>query len=561
MRIPHPEVPKIPPPMTSYRREQLHQGIFIGGLAMVAVAMPVSVYFMSVGQLLIAANWFLQGRFAEKLRTFRANKPAMVFSAIYLLYVLGFFYSSDKPEALGNLVDKLPILSLVFFVASSRPVPPGTRKWLLLAFSGSITVLSLIGVGLLLWGEVGDYRELSPFVSHIRVGLMTALSIVSLSWMGAGGFYPGRGRQPETGTDVRKETNRIRGFMAGGGWRLACFVLAGWHLVYLFMLQSLSGIIALLAVLMIIGIRTIVRGNKCWRIISVSALSLLALIIAGLLAWGWTMVNLDHKEDLGQLDSHTAMGNPYQHDTTSTFRENGKLVYLYIAPDELREAWEARSGFDYMGNDLRGQELRYTLFRFLTSKGLRKDAQGLAQLTPGEIEAVEKGIANVNYLHWPGVLIRIHQSFWEISEYRREKKPEGHTLSQRVTFWKAAREAIEKRPWFGWGTGDMLVAMQYGFDRSGSPLAFRSHMKPHNQYLSLLVLFGVVGLSWFVFAVFYAPFRLRGFSHLPFLAFFVILFTSMFIDDTLATQAGLTFFVFFFNVFLFLKEAANTQKP
>lgn len=538
--------------MGRLNREQFHHGVYVGGLALIAAALPVSVYFLSVGQLLIAGNWILQGRFPEKFRRYLANKPALVFSSVYLLYVIGFFYSSDASFAISTLKSKLPLFSLVFLIASSPPLARGTKKWLLLVFSASVTVLSLISVGLLLWGDVSDYRELSPFVSHIRVGLMTVLSVVLLVWLSLG---KGAGRVTDAGLADGSGESALQ-WMPGNVrcWRTALLVLAAWHLVYLFMLQSLSGIIALVAVLVILGLRAIVSGSRLQRIASAIALSVLALLVGGSLYWGWSQVTLDHREDLGRLESRTALGNPYEHDTTSTFRENGYLVYVYIAPDELQHAWERRSELDFMGRDYRGQELCYTLFRFLTSKGLRKDAAGLAQLTGEEIQAVEDGVANVNYLHWPGLLIRIHQIFWEISEFRREGKPEGHTLSQRVEYWEAASVAIGSSPWFGWGTGDYLLAMRYGLERIESRLEFRSHMKPHNQYLSMLVLFGAIGLAWFLFAVFYPAYRLGGFHHLPFLAFFVIFMVSLFIDDTMETQAGLTFFVFFYNFFLFLKE-------
>lgn len=539
--------------MSRFDREQIHRAVYVGGLALIAAALPVSVYFMSVGQLLIAGNWILQGDFATKLRRFRANKPALVFASIYLLYIIGCIYSSDASFALSTLKRKLPLFSLVFLITSSPPVAQGVKKWLLLVFSASVTVLSLISLGLMLWGDVADYRELSPFVSHIRVGLMATLSAVSLSWLAWRETWKGicngsTGKMKSTGPVREHGIERIC------WWAWVLQGLAFWHLAYLFVLQSLSGILALIAVLAILALRELISGNRIRRIISVAGLTVLALAAGGALLWGWSQVSMDHEEDLSRLESHTARGNPYDHDTLSTFRENGYLVYIYIAPDELQQAWEARSELDYMGYDQQGQELRYTLFRFLTSRGLRKDAGGLARLSDEEIRAVEQGVANVNYMHWPGILIRIHQTFWEISEYRREEKPEGHTLSQRVEYWKAAAEAIRKHPWTGWGTGDYLLAMAYGFDRIESRMEFEPYMKPHNQYLSMLVIFGVGGLAWFLFAIFYPAIRLRGFAHLPFLAYFVTFMVSIFIDDTLETQAGITFFVYFYNFYLFLRE-------
>lgn len=541
--------------MARLNRERFHYWVYVGGLALIAASLPVSVYFMSVGQLLIAGNWILQGRFPDKFSRFLANKPALVFSSIYLLYLIGFFYSSDASHALSTLKSKLPLFSLVLLIASSPPLERGTKNLLLLVFSASLTVLSFISVGLLLWGDVSDYRDLSPFVSHIRVGLMAALSVVVLVWLALG---KGVGQAAGKGLACKADAHAFR-WLPGKVhyWKLAFLAVAAWHLAYLFLLQSLSGIIALAAVLAILGLWALFRGNRLQRMVSAVSLSVLAATLGGAMLWGWQQVTLDQREDLGRLESHTALGNPYEHDTVSTFRENGYLVYLYIAPDELQEAWERRSELGYMESDRRGQELRYTLFRFMTSKGLRKDAGGLAQMTDEEVRAVEDGVANVHYLYWPGLLIRIHQTFWEISEFRREGKPEGHTLSQRVEYWKAAREAIGKKPWFGWGTGDYLLAMQYGFERIESRLEFRSHMKPHNQYLSMMVLFGVVGLAWFLFAVCYPAIRLTGFQHIPFLAFFVIFMVSLFIDDTMETQAGLTFFVYFYNFFLFLRERSD----
>jgi hypothetical protein len=55
------------------------------------------------------------------------------------------------------------------------------------------------------------------------------------------------------------------------------------------------------------------------------------------------------------------------------FRENGHYIYYFIAEDEVRAAWSKRSDLDFYGSDLNKNELRITLYRYLSSKGLRKD--------------------------------------------------------------------------------------------------------------------------------------------------------------------------------------------
>jgi hypothetical protein len=521
-------------------RERTHDLIHAGGLALMAASLPVSVYFMSVGQLVVAANWLLRGGYRRGLAAFASNRAAWAFSSLYLLYLLGFFWSSDKSFAFGMWLNKLPLLTLVFFITASPPLPRGSKKWLLLVFSASLTVLSFISLGLLAAGGVQDFRELSPFVSHIRVGLMAAFSVLALAWTGLRVSFEGRplGLSPRF-------------------WKNACLITAAWHLGYLLLLQSLSGILALLAAVFVLGARALWAGSPRLRLVSLVLLSLLVAGTASLLAWGWLAVHRVHDEPLDSPETHTSLGNPYRHEPHIGLRENGHLVYVYIADEELENAWGQRSELDYYGPDERGQELRYTLYRFMTSRGLRKDAAGLAQLDEEEIRAVEQGIANHNYLRWPGLLIRVHQTFWELREYRREGNPEGHTLSQRLEYWKAAREAIQRHPLTGWGTGDYLLAMAYGFEQIQSRLVFQPQMKPHNQYLSMMVLFGAVGLLWFLWAVLYPAWRLGGFAHAPFVAFLVIVLASMLLDDTLETQAGITFFLFFYNYFLFVKDSSS----
>lgn len=144
----------------------------------------------------------------------------------------------------------------------------------------------------------------------------------------------------------------------------------------------------------------------------------------------------------------------------------------------------------------------------MASKGLRKDREGFMSMTDDDIRAVEKGTTNYLYNDWPNFLIRVHTTFWEIYWYRQTGNPTGHTLSQRLELWKAARAAIKHRPLFGWGTGDVFIAVEYGLDTIDSQLE-NTRMKPHNQYLLYLVLFGLTIFCFFslYFGIIHKPER------------------------------------------------------
>jgi hypothetical protein len=515
------------------RRKQIHQGLYFGGLLMVATGLPLSVFMMSLGQLILGGNWLLEGDYAKKLKRFFTNPPALIFCSVYLLHLVGMLYSSDWDFGTRDLLTKLPVFTLTFIIASSRPLPSGWKAYLLLAFSASITLVSLFSLHLFFFGNINDFRDLSPFISHIRLSLMVALSVFILYDMAA---------------------NKLREPVVSK-WIL--WMVLAWHTLYLFLLQSLSGIIIFGVVLCVFMAKDWARKNVRYKRVVVGVGTLLVALGMLTLFWLWGTLRPVPLPDSGGLELYSDQGVRYYHDTDHPDRENGHLVYIYIAEEELREAWEERSDYEYYGGDERGQWLRFTLYRYLTSRGLRKDASGLSQMDEKEIEAVERGITNVYYTRWPGLLIRAHQTLFEIQHYRLSGDPSGHSLTQRMEFWKAAGWAIRQKPLSGWGTGDIYVGMHAGFDAISTPLTIRSWMRAHNQYLSLMMAFGLIGFIWVMFAWIYPAAKVRAFHHFPFMAFFVILLVSMLSEDTIETQAGLTFFVFFYNYFVFLREKSG----
>ncbi len=515
----------------STARKRFHRWVYLGGLGLLAAGLPSSVFLMSISQIILFLNWLAEGELLVKFRRFAANRAALVFVSIYLLHLAALFYSSNWDYGLSTLRTRLPIFLLTLVVASSDPLRMHQKRWILMAFSASISVVSLVSLHIFLSGDFVDYRELSPFVSHIRLSLMVALSVFALSYMAR------------------------RGFADLPLWSHIAWAMALWHLVYLFMLHSLSGMAAFIIVGLVLLVRYRHSFNRRWRP-WLATLAVLAVVLPAGLAW-WLWQGLSHQEkvDPESLEEFTALGTPYLHLPDHPLRENGHLVYIYVAEEELRERWNRDGRPDYDGYNQRGEPVKHVLLRYMSSLGLRKDAGGFDQLSQGDLEAIEEGIANVHYTRWPWIITRLHQSMWEIQQYRLTGNPAGHSLAMRFSFWQAAWEAIKKKPLLGWGTGDIREASAYGLKQIESPMDFERWMKPHNQYLSLAVLFGIPAMLYILFAMVYPAARQGAFSYMPFVAFFTILLVSMLNEDTIDTQAGLSFFVFFYNYFVFLEEA------
>jgi hypothetical protein len=251
-----------------------------------------------------------------------------------------------------------------------------------------------------------------------------------------------------------------------------------------------------------------------------------------------------------KIDKFSSHGCLYENDSLSNEMENGHYVWRYICQQELNDAWNKRSKLKYNGNNNKGQYLKYPLIRFLTSKGLHKDADGVNKLTDAEIRSIEDGAVNVNCQDQYSLKTRIYETIWEFDRYSRNGDPNAHSVMQRLEYWKASWLIIKEHWLFGVGTGDMNIAFARQYDKMNSPLAKQWRLRSHNQFLSITVGFGIFGLLWFLFVLVY-PFTFKRVrKDFYYFVFFIIFLLSMTNEDTIESQAGLTFFVFFSTLFL-----------
>jgi O-antigen ligase len=192
------------------------------------------------------------------------------------------------------------------------------------------------------------------------------------------------------------------------------------------------------------------------------------------------------------------------------------------------------------------------LIRYITSKGLKKDSAAVASLNNQEIVAIESGIANSFYLSYSGLTSRLHQAVWEYRNYQMSGDPTGHSLTQRLEYWQTGLNIIDSAPLVGVGTGDLQHAFDKQYEKNGTKLSMEWRLRAHNQYISIAAAFGIIGLLLFMAMLIWPiPYAVKIRDHL-YLAFLATAMLSMLSEDTLETQAGITFFVFFSGLFLFV---------
>jgi hypothetical protein len=189
---------------------------------------------------------------------------------------------------------------------------------------------------------------------------------------------------------------------------------------------------------------------------------------------------------------------------------------------------------------------------------LKKDMDGVNSLSAEEIALVEKGIANIDYIKMGSFENRLKNAIWEYKNYKITHDPRGQSMMQRYELWMTSLDLLKDHFWFGLGTGDVknVFAAKLVMDDS---LLKNSGLRPHNQYLTFLLEFGIFGFIFFMYCLFYPAFRQRKFSDFLYLSFFVIACLSMLTEDTLETQAGVTFFVYFSCMFLFIHKIFKNE--
>ena len=88
-----------------------------------------------------------------------------------------------------------------------------------------------------------------------------------------------------------------------------------------------------------------------------------------------------------------------------------------------------------------------------------------------------------------------------------------------------------------------------------------SAARAHNEYLTLLISFGILGLFWSLFSWTWPAWRMGAFKRPLFVCWAIIFTASCFSEDTIETQMGATFFAYFYTLLVFAYPAAAVSAP
>ena len=490
---------------------------FLIGIAFLFVGLTFSKAITSLVTVYFILFYIVQKEDKQSLAFFLKNISLRYFIFLVGWMTLSLLWSKNKTNGIQLFGSNLnffiwPILMVLF----SDKINRYYRKILLL-FTFIVTLVSLIHfTNFQFLDGYHDIREMALHVSHIRFSLMIVIALfISIYFL----------------------MNELKTSL-----RVLWFFVISWLLFYTYYSQVLSGVLAILGGLFgIISYIIFKNSHRGVKGIAITMVFLLSILFT------WLVYDISSPEVFvlpKKLDTHTKLGNRYENNIHSKIIENGHFLDLYYCEKEVDSSWKLRSDVSLEDLSPRGYRYKYVLKRYLTSKGLRKDAFGVKTLSSQDIINIESGIPSVVELE-KGFLARYKQLKYELSG---NLDPNGHSILQRFEFWKASKMIIIENWFLGVGLGSSKDAFLKKYKKMKSKLLIENQWESHNQFLSVWISFGIVGLLLFILwmtSIFKNTLKNNWLQ----VTIFGILIFSFLVEDTLSTLVGMTLFAFFAGIF------------
>lgn len=499
-----------------------HAYFHLFGTTVVLVGLPTTKILMSIGTMLLLLNALLEGNYQNQWANLKKNTLFWLIGGFWFLHVIGLAWTTEINYAFNDIRIKLPLIVLPLTFATRNSIDLKNYTIPLLLFLAALlftTVFNVASYNHWIGSRLyDDIRGLSLFGSHIRFGILVSMGVAT-------GIY--------LFTTMKSS------------WRWLLIPVILWFVYYTYYAQVISGLIALIAILLTYAIGFSFQWKK-W--LGFSLITLFVGLTCVLILFIANTEKENHSFQTTNLPTLTAKGNPYTHDFGEGTIIHGKPVFAYVCEKELKEAWEKRSKISIDSLDIKGQPIRFTLMRYLTSKDLFKDASGVNALKDNEIKFIEQGITSVEETK-TGLKARFEGIRFQLNH---NSDPNGHSLLQRLEYWKTGISIIKQYLWLGVGTGDVQKAFDDEYTKTNSPLTEKNRLRAHNSYLTAWITFGIGGFALFLSMIVLFTRIQCNKKDLFALSFIIVACSTFFIEDTLETQAGVTFFAMFYALFLTL---------
>ena len=520
----------------SEKYRQYSPNIVFFGMLLIVVSLFFSRFLISIGFIIVILSNILEGNYSNKLTYIKQHKAAFYIVLIIIFHIIGLIYTQNIQAGLEDIRIKSFIL-LILFYGSGKHLDTNKRNTVLNFYILSAFIASIISTVKFIFistpNGIEDLRGIALVGDNLYQAIFINFAIILASYF------------------IISERKHKYTFLYG--------LAIVFFIFYLYLLNSLTGYVIFIILLFVQLFYFIANldNNKTKKyillgtflIISISAIYILTTILK--------FYNTD-KIDYKKLPATTENGNIYTHDTQNKQFENGHYIYLYLCEKELKKEWNKRSSYPYSGLDKKGQTIKYTIIRYLSSKNLRKDSTGISQLSNKDIKNIENGYANFLYADNFSLKGRIYIIIWQLNKYINDNYADKQSISQRMVYIDMAWQIIKDNFWKGTGTGDAYDVTKNYFKKTKTSLSPKYINVVHNQFLLEFVILGIWGGTAFIFIYLFSYFKYKLWKNYLFHSFYIITTISFFAEFLFETQLGISFFSIFYALLLF-QDKQETQ--
>ncbi len=483
---------------------------------------------MSLSLIGLFFNWVIELDFKRKWKKIiDRNYLPLVLAGLFLVELFWLPFNKDLLIGLNALRIKLPLFLLPIIVGSANSFKNKEWRTIISAFFVGLLVSTawvyLVSIDMLPTKKTsGTIRDASIFMSHLRYSALLSLSLLLIL------------------------------FLALKNWanKIFCLLFGLWLFILIMKFSTLTAVLGLF-ISLIIGFFIWLTLEKSFnkKIISLFAVTFFVVSASYLYAIINEFYHIKNQERSEK--THSLNGEKYIFDFNNDFTENGYYLWENIAPLELEKEWNELSQLNFKGKDQKGQKLKATLYRFLTSKGLNKDSSGLSMLSKEEIKLVESGCTSV--ITYNNFEKRIRSLLYEMEFAKRNTNINNQTMNQRLVFWKVGKEILLSKLFFGYGPGGVKKEYKKYYVKNKTILTKENQLLAHNQFITQFINLGSIGGLIWVFLLIYSFLMVNKELCCLFIPYAVLMFFMFMSDDMLEVQAGVTIFSLFGTMMVFYK--------
>ncbi|MDZ7776480.1 MAG: hypothetical protein U5L09_13175 [Bacteroidales bacterium] len=205
--------------------DRYHRYLYLASLAFVLFSLPFYRAMSSIGLIVMAANWILEGHFDVKWQRLRKNPGIWLLASFYFTGILGALYSEDMRQVVQHLQNGLAFLAVPLVIGTTSPLSGKEIKIITGALTLSVVINSLVSYSLFLGVfdvAINNFRQYSYFSSNVHLSYNAIVGVVVL-------YY-----------HLSQQRYRIS---SKERWMVLGLMI--WMGIYVYFLRSFSGIITL----------------------------------------------------------------------------------------------------------------------------------------------------------------------------------------------------------------------------------------------------------------------------------------------------------------------------